>query len=252
MRRTTPHTTGGEPSAEPAAGSHTRRRFLQVSGAWIVSAAVMAACDRHSGTAPQPGPSATSTSEPGTSTTPPTIASLPDLGRAVDILILRTASSLEHYAVGLYTEVAGLDVVSTGSLLESLKYFADQHSVHASAFEQATGRAGGRPFNEPNRVLSQAASAQLAGLKTEQDVLKVLYDVETLLAATHVATVGELDDRGLNGMIMGVGAVEARHVAVIGMHLSGSPPASGSPWPPYPPGGFASVTGSVPAGVGIS
>ncbi|HEY2427874.1 MAG TPA: ferritin-like domain-containing protein [Acidimicrobiales bacterium] len=224
-----------------------RRRFLAAGSALLLSGAVLGACGKHGR-----GTATTTTTSPSTTTsTSTTFPTLRDPGHAVDVLMLRTASSLEHYAVGVYTEAAGLDVVTTGTVLDTMKYFADQHSEHASAFEGATGRAGGRPYTEPNKALSRLAAGQLAGLRSELDVLEFAYGVETLAAATYVASAGEFSDRDLNAVVTGIGAVEARHIAVLGMHLSGSLPVAGSRWPAYPADGLQPATGAVPAGLGL-
>jgi len=235
----------GDGRTDAPAPAVPRRRFLQVGGVGVLSSVVLVACSRHSRGA-EPAPTSTSTS-----TTTTTFPTLRDPGAAVDVLILRTGSSLEHYAAGVYTEAAGLDVVSTRSVLDTMKYFADQHSEHASAFEGATARAGGRPYTEPNKVLSRAVAAQLARLKSEREVLQFAYGLETLLAATHTATAGEFADRSFNPVVTGIGAVEARHIAALGLHLSGSSPAAGSAWPAYPGDGLLAVSGAIAPGLGF-
>lgn len=224
-----------------------RRRFLGLAGIFALSVAAASGCTGR-GRAHPGRPPVTEMSGVTTSTAPAVVL---DPGHAVDVEILRTASSIEHYAVGVYTEAAGLDVVTSPGILAALKYFADQHSEHASAFEQATRRAGGKPFTEPNRVLSRTAATTLARLATEQDAVSFAYGVERLAAATYLSSVGGFINASLNAMVMGVGAVECRHQAVLGMFLSGVMPTSGAPSPPYPAGGFEASAGGLTAGVGL-
>jgi len=49
----------------------------------------------------------------------------------------------------------------------------------------------------------------------------------------------------------GIGAVEARHLAVLGTYLAGLAPAAGTATPPYPAGGFLGVAGAILPGVGL-
>ncbi len=225
-----------------------RREVLRVGGASVLSAAVLAACDHHPPRtlgAPSGGATPTSSS----STTSTTLLLGP--GQAADILVLRTASSLEHYAVGVYTQALGLDVVRTPSVAQAIELFAGQHSQHGTAIEQATVRAGGLAYSEPNPVLSRAAVAQIHQLRSEQEVVRFLYGVESLAAATYTASVGGFDDPDLNATVMSVGAVEARHLAVLGTMLAGLPAAAGTSTPPYPATGFEGATGGVAPGFGL-
>lgn len=225
-----------------------RRTVLRVGG--VSLAAALAGCSRHHRPPVQPAIGSDRPSG-GTSTTSTTSTTLlpADAATVVDISLLRTASSIEHYTVGVYTQAAGLDVVGTGDVLDAVRYFADQHSQHAGAFEQATGRAGGAPFTKPNPVLSAQGTVQLAGLHSPQDVLRFAYDLEALAASTYAAYAGRFSAPALNAVVTSVGAVDARHLAVLGLYLRGTPDAAVSP--PYPAGGFQLLDGEFVPGTGL-
>ena len=244
----------------------SRRRFLEASGAALVAATILAACDRAGAVrqvtlgaaSGRPSPTLTSTS----TTRPPV-----DPATEVDILVLSTASSIEHYAAGVYTEAVGLDVVRSRALISAMELFADHHSQHASAFEAATQQVGGIPYTQPNPALRLAALQQLAAIRTEPDVVRLVYFVEHVAAATYIASTGQFSQPSLNGTIMSVGAVEAMHMTVLAGLASGAsgasetsgasdasgsrPPGPASPLIPWPSSGFASVAGAIAPGSGL-
>jgi rubrerythrin len=219
-----------------------RRGLLRLGagvGAGTLAASLLGACNP---SRPHGPASVTTTS---TSTTIPS----PDVG------LLRLASSIEHYAVGLYGQAAGL--FHTQILKDAAQSFSDQHAEHAAAFERATSAAGGQPFTTANPALAQRLATRVQGLQIEADVVKLAYDVESLAAATYYASVGNLKDTKLNATMMSVGAVEARHVAVFGVILTGiAAPVTGIGTrvdsPPYPAhGSVQTAQGALAPGTGI-
>ena len=172
-------------------------------------------------------------------------------GAAVDVLILQTASSLEHYASGIYTEVAGLDIAGRTGLVPLLSAFAGHHADHAATFESATVDAGGRSFTQPNVLLSKDAMSRLAGLQTEADVLEFVYQVEVLSAATHRRSVGLFADPARNALVMGIGGVEARHMTVLGTQIAAVSGGQASGWAPWPASGFPDALPGLQPGVGL-
>lgn len=207
-----------------------RRRFLSVGGMAVLGAAVLGACsDSHR---PEPGPAPTTTSS----------TALPD--NSGDVRILRTASSLEHYMVGIYLEAAGGGLLKSAMAIDVVKAFADHHSQHAGAFEAATARIGGQPFTQANPVLSRLAAPRIAALRTETDVLRLAYELETTATATYYAATGTLAIRPVDATMTGVGAVEARHAAVLATML-------GPGTAPYRSDGFIVADGAITPGVGV-
>jgi len=226
-------------------GDLSRRRFLRVGGLSVLAASVVAACSTSANGAGH----GSGRPEGGTTTT--------DLaGVASDIAVLRTASSLEHYVVGVYLTAAGAGLLKTPAVADTAKFFADQHSQHAGVLEEATRKAGGTPFTQANPVLTSMLAPRIRALKTEQDVVRLAYEVETMATATYEASAGTFADPTLNAVTLSVGGVEARHVAVLGMILSGLVPTGASitvesDAPPYPASGFQASEGAIPPGTGV-
>jgi hypothetical protein len=208
-------------------GGLHRRRFLAVGSASVLASAVFAAC----------GGSGASTAATGTTTTvkPATPA---------DVTILRTASSIEALAVAVYQKAMDSGLVKTPALVTAAQVFQDQHTQHGELFQRVTTSGGGQPYTKPNPVLMQHLIApRLAALKTESDVITLAHDVENLAAETYQNNVGAFDDKTLNGTMMQVGGIEARHVAVL---------ASAIGKPANPDGSFQTVTNAVAPGTGLS
>lgn len=210
-------------------GALDRRHFLGVGGMVVLGGAVLGACS--GGRRPRPGPAPTTTS-----------TAVPD--NSGDIRILRTASSLEHYMVGVYLEAAGRGLLKSAMAIDVVKAFADHHSEHAGAFEGATARIGGQPFTQANPVLSRTAASRISALRTETDVLRFAYELETTAAATYYAATGTLAIRPVDATMTSVEAVEARHAAVLATML-------GPDTAPYRPDGFIVADGAVTPGVGV-
>jgi len=174
-----------------------------------------------------------------------------ELGPAADALILRTASSIEHFAAGVYTRLEGTQLVTSPGVLDAVRFFADHHSSHGAIFEAATTRAGGVPYTRANATLSGPVEDRLQAMRTEADAVALVYGIEAVAAATYAANAGLLSDPALVGLMAGIGAVEARHLTVLGAYLAGLVPASGAATPPYPPGGFLAAAGALAPGVGL-
>lgn len=206
-------------------GGFNRRRFLQIGGVSILSAAVFAACgddnDGASGDAPKNGD-----------------------GTAMDITILRTASSLEHVAIDVYQKA--IDNASalgiTAAVADVAKLFQSQHRDHAGLFEGATTEAGGTAFTIANPAVMDQLMPRITALKTEADVLTLARDLEQVAAATYQSTVGAFDNLAYNAAAMSVGGVEARHAAVLNGVLKSDAFASKA---------FHVTTGAVAAGTGV-
>jgi hypothetical protein len=230
------------------AGVLDRRTVLQLGGATFLGSALLAACSGGS------SPNHTTSTNPGaTTTTFPTVSA--------DVGVLRLASSIEHYAISFYGLVAASGVVRTQTLVDTTKYFSDQHADHAGFFEKATNDHGGQPFTSANPAVTDMLRSRVAALSdagaTEADAVKLAYDVEGLAAATYFATVGNFEDLKLNAAIMSVGGIEARHVAIFGMILSAVAPATlatvpaRQDSPPAASGGFQTAAAAVAPGTGV-
>jgi hypothetical protein len=192
-------------------GGFARRRFLTIGGLSVSMAAVVAACGKAEpkATVPVAGES-------------PTTTGLPE--RVIDdVVLLRTASSLEHNAIDTYGTALGLGVLSAGAA-ELAKMFQDHHREHAAAFETATKAAGGKAFTEANPVVAAKVLGPAVALigKSEDkagDLLRLAHALESIAAGTYQALVPALTQPGLRKAAMAVGGVEARHAAVLAKAL---------------------------------
>lgn len=203
-----------------------RRRFMQIGGVSVLSAAVFAACGSDD---KKDSPTGTTSGAKGSDT---------------DIAILRTASSLEHVAIDVYQaaiDSAGALGISAG-VADVAKLFQAQHKDHAGLFEGATKEAGGKAFTTANPAVMDSLKGAIAGLKNEMDVIKLARDLENVAAATYQSTVGAFDNLAYNAAAMSVGGVEARHAAVLNGVLKADA---------FSTKAFHTSTGAVAVGTGL-
>jgi len=211
--------------ADFVTGGLNRRRFMQVGGLSIATAAVFAAC----GTDKKSSGASTATT------------AMHETGDKGDILILRTASSIEQLAVDVYQKAIDSGLVKTAAIADAAKLFQSQHREHGELFKGATKKAGGQVFDKANPVVLQSLQPQIAALKDEMGIVMLALALEQAAAATYVSTVGAFKDLTLNKAAMSVGGVEARHVAVLSA-VVGQPQA---------PKAFLTKDGAVAAGTGV-
>jgi Ferritin-like domain len=207
-------------------GGLSRRNVLKFGSVTVLASALFGAC---AGSGEKVVTAATTT------TTVP--------GSQGDVTILRTAGSIEALAVSVYQKIIDSGLVKNAAIQTAMQLFQTQHSQHGDLFSRATTSAGGKPFNDPNPVLlQQIATPRLAALKTEADAIGLAYDLENGAAETYQSNVGFFANKTLNGTIMQVGGIEARHVAVLASAINKLVPTNGA---------FQSVNGAVPAGTGV-
>ena len=209
--------TPTEAKADVLLGGFNRRRFMRLSGLAAVGGAVLAACG--SDDKKSEGGAASETS----ATTATTAAAG---GNKTDQTLARTAASLEIFAVAVYDKAimnaAALKI--SDPIAKAAVLFKSQHDEHAKAFNAAAVQLGGQPYNEPNPTAAKAFEAQIAALKTEQDVLKFAFALEQIAAQTYQGVGMKLSTPMLRQTAMTVGGVEARHMAILGHFIQ--PPMS--------------------------
>lgn len=198
--------TPAEAKADVLLGGFNRRRFMRLSGLAVLGGAVLAAC----------GDDEESKSGTATETTATTAAAVG--GNNTDQTIARTAASLEIFAVAVYdkaiTNAAALKI--SDPIAKAAVMFKSHHDEHAKAFNAAAVQLGGQPYNDPNPTAAKAFEAQIAALKTEQDVLKFAFALEQIAAQTYQGVGMKLSTPMLRQTAMTVGGVEARHMAILG------------------------------------
>ena len=220
----------GIAKADFATGGLNRRKFMQIGGLTVATAAVFAACGTDDS---DTGPTAAGDRAGDT---------MGDGGSADgDIQILRTASSLEVLAVDVYQKAIDSGLVKTAAVADAAKLFQAQHKEHGELFQGATKKLGGKAFDKANPVVLQSLQGPIGALKDEMGVLELALMLEQAAAATYQSTVGAFKDASLNQAAMSVGGVEARHVAVLSSVLKKAPV----------PKAFQTTDGAVVAGTGV-
>ena len=199
--------TPSKAKADVLLGGFNRRRFMRLSGLAVVGGAVLAGCGEDEDT------------KAGAATeTTGTTAAAAGGGNKTDQTIARTAASLEIFAVAVYdkaiTNAAALKI--SDPIAKAAVMFKSHHDEHAKAFNAAAVQLGGQPYNDPNPTAAKAFEAQIAALKTEQDVLKFAFALEQIAAQTYQGVGMKLSTPMLRQTAMTVGGVEARHMAILG------------------------------------
>ena len=199
-----------------------RRKLLHTGGLTLSLGAIIAACgeDRAGGT------------EPGRVGNAPDVTPLPE-GEVDDIVLLRTAQSLEHSAIDAYAAARGLDVLSAEQDT-IVQRFVDDHTGHSVALGGFITEAGGEEFACANPWLARRVVTPLFDALDDsddllRDVLNIAHGLETLAAASYQALVGSLTAPDLRMKIMQIGADENRHAATLAMAITGTPDGYVSP-----------------------
>ena len=185
--------------------SPNRRDLFKMGGITVLGAALLAACgsdedSKHSGT------------DAATTVTPTTAAVAPNM----DLVLARTAASLEKLAVDTYGTAAGL--ITTPAVLAAATMFLGHHQMHLDALNGVITGAGGTAVTEMNQAVYDALIAPaLATASTEADAVNIALALEEAAAQTYAYAGGALSTPGLRSTIMTIGGVEARHAAVLRM-----------------------------------
>jgi hypothetical protein len=221
--------------------SPSRRQLFKFGGAAIIGAAVLAACgddnDDSKATTTAAGGAATtaggattmapsssmapeSTMAPATTMAPETTAAG---GGAQDLVLARTAASLEKLAVDTYAAAAAL--LTTAAIKDAATMFAGHHQMHLDALNGVITGAGGKAVTTMNQAVYDAlVKPAVDAAKTEADAVNLAVKLEEAAAQTYVFAGGALSTPALRSTIMTIGGVEARHAAVLRMAALGQSP----------------------------
>jgi hypothetical protein len=202
-----------------------RRQVLTLGGATLLGAAVFAACGSDSET------TAGDTGDPTTSTTeraPVTTEPDPEEAARLDLVLLRTAASLENLAVAVYGVALGTSSVAElpveisfdPAVANAAELFQSHHEAHADALNAALEDLGEQAYTEPNKyIFDNAVTPQISSLTNEEAVIRYARDLENIAAGTYAHAAGQLSSPELRQTIMSIGGVEARHAAALSMVL---------------------------------
>lgn len=199
----------------------SRRDALKLGGLTLSLGAIAAACgdDRGGDTAPGRvgyAPPATDLVE----------------GEVDDVVLLRTASSLELTAVAVYDAALGLRVLDAdaAALAETLR---DQHQATADEMGELTVAAGGEAWECTNpwlmdRSIGPILAAIAEGDDVARDVFTLAVSLENLAAATHQSLSAQLTEPDQRIATATAAQQESRNSAVLAI-ASGGPDAYLSP-----------------------
>ena len=216
--------------------SPNRRDLFKFGGATILGVAVLAACGSDSADAPAvtnaagttPGSTVAASTPPTTvPATTPAATDAPTTTAAnsgeMDLVLARTAASLEKLAVDTYGKAGGL--ITTPAVLSAATMFAGHHQMHLDALNGVITGAGGKAITDMNQAVYDAlVKPALDAAKTETDAVMLALALEEAAAQTYVFAGGALSTPALRSTIMTIGGVEARHAAVLRMAALGQTP----------------------------
>ncbi len=218
-----------------------RRTLLRTTGLAVGAGALLAACADSEGSG---------LARVGTV---PERQTLSDV-TVTDVVLLRTAMSLEYSAINTYRAAADAGYLAGNSAaIEAAGLFIDEHQAHAQALSGLVVAAGGTPYNKPNERIDAVYIAPALALIAESedpqtDTLHLALALENLATATYHDYVSHLNDPALRAAAMSIGADEAQHAAAI-VHLwkpglSNVAPSvddAGNPQPASVPSAFSSL-----------
>ena len=206
-----------------------RRDILRIGGLSVATAAVISACGEHV------------RGEVGRVGDVPTTVTLPTV-KVTNLTLLRTASSLEHSIINVYSQVIGNSELLDPKLEDIAKRFMDDHAGHAEFFEKLTTDAGGTAWTCGNpkiddviinpviKRITKGAEATPTSKAIEpsedprRDILNFTHGLETLAGASYQAFVALFSDPALRADAMTVGAREARHAALLALTINTARP----------------------------
>ena len=208
--------------------SFTRRALLRAGGVASLGALVAACGDRGGDAAP------------GRVGQAPVVTDRPT-GEVDDLLLLRTAQSLEYTAIAVY-ERFGEEGLIKGEYAEPFERFVGDHRKHAGILGGLIDDADGEQFECPNPWLMERAVApildNILGNEAQdipesdnpaRDATSTALAFENLAGATYQSVVAFLSARPLRAELMRIAAQEVRHASVIAMLRTSTPKAFVSP-----------------------
>lgn len=203
----------------PLNPSIDRRRLLRNGGLFLSVGAIAAAC----------GSDRSGPTNPGRLGVAPPPATLP-AAEVNDVVLLRTAQSIEYTALDVYAAAADTGALSEAEL-DLLGRFADDHTAHAAALGGLIGSLGGDEFACANpflveRVVTPVLAALGDSDDVHRDLVNTAFALETYAGASYQALVTAITDPELRRAAIGIGVEEQRHAAALALVLNPDEPIS--------------------------
>lgn len=193
----------------------SRRQAFKIGGLTVSVAAIVAACgeDRGGDTAP------------GRVGYAPPVTDPPDYP-VDDVVLLRTASSLENTAVYVYEQALALGVLDadTTALVEEL---VANHEDVADTMGELTRAAGGEAWECTNPWIMDRLIEPVLALIAEsddpaRDVFNTAVALEDLAASTHQVLSVELTEPDAKTATLAAAILESRHSAALVVRVRGA------------------------------
>jgi rubrerythrin len=192
-----------------------RRRFLRNGGLVLSLGAIVAACGDGRGGSDDPGRVGVAPSAP----------ELPD-AEVNDVVLLRTAQSLEHVALEAYAVAKAAKALDQATT-DVIDRFVADHTAHADQLGTLITAAGGEAFACANPFIMDRAITPILDAIADtddaaRDLVHMAHALESLAAETYQDLVGRLTDPELRREAMLIGADEARHAATLAISIAGA------------------------------
>lgn len=226
-----------------------RRQLLRNGGLAISMGAIVAACGTDRG----------GSTDPGRLGVAPAIPAI-EPKEVNDVVLLRTAQSLEYTALAVYDAAGKTGELGDGEM-SLVGRFVEDHTGHAALIGSLITDNGGEVYEQTNPfVMDRAVGPILAALDgtddLHRDLLNIAYSFEMLAGESYQALVTALTALDLRREMMRIGGEEQRHAAALAAAVnpkqlfspvfSGTPAendADGFPVPYVIPGVFGPLTG---------
>lgn len=192
----------------------SRRDLFRIGGMGLISAALLAACGKNDLTADNAIASI--------GTIPPS-SSLPKVD-VTDVVLLRTAVSVEYNSIDMYTAAidGGFFSGDFASTAEIAKRFRDDHLAHAEKLNTLVVALGGTAFECANSRVNSLIIEPAIDLITAPDNPDVALDtvtlahaIETVSAQMYQGFVGLFSDPKLRGETIRIGQNNVRHAVIL-------------------------------------
>lgn len=136
-----------------------------------------------------------------------------------DVAALQTAAGLENLAVAFYQMGLTLPFIGGSEAKPEVKEFTtrtmSQHSEHATAFNAAAQRQGGKPQTGPDPKYAEVVRQAVPNIKGVLDAVGLAITLEDAAAQTYVKDVGLVSTPELRQLFLSVAGVAAQHKAIL-------------------------------------
>jgi hypothetical protein len=209
-----------------------RRQALKIGGLSVSLAALVAAC----------GDDRTGDATPGRVGNAPKVTAPPEY-EVNDVVLLRTASSLENTAVAVYKAAQEIGVLD-GDLATLVERLIENHEATADRMGELTEAAGGTAWTSTNPwIMERAIEPILATIAAPQvltnddgdeevvertleeislDVVNLAITLENMASATHQTLTSLLSESEQRVAVANASTEEARHSASLVLEVFGT------------------------------